>query len=251
MDNRVRACLAELIGAFALVFFGAGAVCAVRMPSLGFQPYTDLIVIALAGSCALAVALTFTLNVSGGFLNPAVTLTLWVFKRMDGIMALGLVGAQILGAALAGGVLRLICDGNEAWLSASRLGTPHLNPEVFGEHVSFKVLSGGIGVEMVFGFLYTFAVFGTIIDRRAPRLGGLGAGLVQAAIVLIGFQLTGGSANPVRWFGTVVWEYTSISLRDRAFVDHPVYWMGPILGALFASAIYVKLILPDSEGAES
>src|SRR5216683_5443382 len=136
MDNRVRAWLAELIGTFAIVFFGAGTVCAVRMPWLTCQPYTDVIAVALASSLALAVALTFTLNVSGGYLNPAVTLTLWVFKRIDGVMASGLVGAQLLGAAVAGGVLRLICGGNEEWLRLSRLGTPHLNPEVFGEHFS-------------------------------------------------------------------------------------------------------------------
>jgi glycerol uptake facilitator-like aquaporin len=247
MDSRVRACLAELIGTFAVVFFGAGAVIAVSMPSLRFQPYTDLLVVALAGGCAMAVALTFTLNVSGGFLNPAVTLSLWVFKRMDGVMALGLVGAQIVGAALAGGILRLIIDGNDDWLSASRLGTPHLNSEIFGERISFLALLGGIGIETVFGFLYTFAVFGTVIDRRAPRLGGLGPGLALAVILLVGFHLTGGAANPVRWFGTVIWEFTSIRLRDRAFADHPVYWMGPVVGALLASAIYVKLILPEEK----
>src|SRR5260370_30793406 len=159
-------------------------------------------------------------------------------------MASGLVGAQLLGAAAAGGVVRLICGGNEEWLRLSRLGTPHLSTEVFGEQVSFFVLLGGIGVELVFGFLYTFAIFGTIIDRRAPRLGGLGAGLMQAVIVLTGFYLTGGSANPARWFGTVICERTPITLRDHAFADHPVYWMGPIVGALFASAIYVQLIPP-------
>jgi aquaporin TIP len=249
MDNRVRACLAELIGTFAFVFFAAGSVCAVRMPALSVQPYTDLIVVALASGCALAVALTFTLNVGGGYLNPAVTLTLWVFKRLEGALALGLVGAQILGAALAGGVLRLICGGDENWLSASHLGAPHLNREIFGD--GLPGLLGGVGIEMVFGFLYTFAILGTIIDRRAPRQGGLGAGLALAAIVLVGFHLTGAAANPVRWLGPVIWEYTSISLRERAFTDHAAYWMGPILGALFASAIYIKLILPDSEGAES
>jgi aquaporin TIP len=162
---------------------------------------------------------------------------------------LGLVGAQILGAALAGGVLRLICGSDESWLLASHLGTPHLNRDIFGDHLSG--LLGGVGIEMVLGFLYAFAVFGMIIDRRAPRQGGLGAGLAQTAIVLVGFHLTGAAANPVRWLGPVIWEKTSISLREHAFDDHPVYWMGPILGALFASAIYIKLILPEPESAGS
>jgi glycerol uptake facilitator-like aquaporin len=96
---------------------------------------------------------------------------------------------------------------------------------------------------------YTFAIFGTIIDRRAPRLGGFGAGLAQAAIVLIGFHLTGGAANPARWFGPAVWEYTVVPLKETTFADHPVYWMGPILGALIAGGVYVRLILPEEKEA--
>src|SRR5260370_12515019 len=157
-------------------------------------------------------------------------------------MASGLVGAQLLGAAAAGGVVRLICGGNEEWLRLSRLGTPHLSTEVFGEQVSFFVLLGGIGVELVFGFLYTFAIFGTSIDRRAPRLGGLGAGLMQAVIVLTGFYLTGGSANPARWVGTVVWERTSITPRDGALTHHPVSWIGPIVRPPFSRALCVPAV---------
>src|SRR5260370_19458492 len=98
---------------------------------------------------------------------------------------------------------------------------------------------------MLFTLLFTFAIFGTIIDRRAPRLGGLAAGLAQAGIVLIGFNITGGAANPARWFGPAVWEYTVVSLKENTFADHPVYWMGPILGALLAGAAYIKWILPE------
>jgi glycerol uptake facilitator-like aquaporin len=248
MDNRVRACVAELVGTFAFVLFAAGTACIVHLPALSGNPTFGLIAVALAQGCALAVALTVTLNVSGGFLNPAVTLMLWVFKRMDGIKTAGLIAAQIIGALLAGAILRLIGGDNVTWMAASRLGTPHLNPEIFhAPPYSLWVLAGGIGIEMVFAFLYTFAIFGTILDRRAPRLGGLGAGLAQAAIVLFGFHITGGAANPALWLGTVVWEYTVVALKETAFADHPVFWMGPILGALLAGGLYIKLILPEEK----
>jgi glycerol uptake facilitator-like aquaporin len=70
---------------------------------------------------------------------------------------------------------------------------------------------------------------------------------MQAAIVLVGFHITGGAANPAYWFGTVVWEYTVVPLKETAFADHPVYWMGPILGALLAGGLYLKLILPEEK----
>jgi glycerol uptake facilitator-like aquaporin len=248
MDNRVRAFVAELVGAFAVVFIGAGTACVVQLPSLKDNPVFGLIAVALAQGFALAVALTLTLNVSGGFLNPAVTLMLWVFKRMDGIKAVMLVAAQIVGALLAGVALRLIGDDNVTWMKASQLGVPHLNPELFGApRFALPILVGGIALEGLFAFLYTFAIFGTIIDRRAPRLGGLGAGLAQAGIVLVGFHLTGGAANPIMWLGPVVWAYTVVPLADTAFADHPVYWMGPILGALLAGGLYIKFILPEEK----
>ena len=45
------------------------------------------------------------------------------------------------------------------------------------------------------------AVFGTAIDPRAPKLGGLAIGLAVAADILMGGPLTGAAMNPARWFG--------------------------------------------------
>ena len=79
MDPKLRMYLAELIGTFLLVLIGAGTVCAAQLTS---EPALDVTGMALAEGFALAVVLSVTLPLSTGCVNPAVTLMLWVFRRM-------------------------------------------------------------------------------------------------------------------------------------------------------------------------
>src|SRR4029079_9693378 len=125
MDKNLRQYVAELIGTFALVYLAAGTVSSSYLP----QPAKlDVLGSALAQGFILAVMLTATMQVSGGFLNAAVTLLLWVFKRLDGTRAVGLVIAQLVGALLAGLCLRLTFSaGDTDVLVNAHLGTPHLN----------------------------------------------------------------------------------------------------------------------------
>jgi aquaporin TIP len=239
MDKSFRPYIAELIGTFAVVFLSAGAVCAAYLP---YNVPVNETAIALAEGLAVAVALSCTINVSGGYLNPAVTIALWALRRLDNRQAPLLLVAQLLGAALAGACLRVIF--HDSVLTAARFGTPHLT-EAFGQLTSGTLLTGA-GVELVLTFLLTFAIFGSVIDPRTPRLSGIGIGLIvglmQTAVVLVGFRLTGASVNPARSFGTYIWEmsYRWADIREQIFV----YWVGPIAGALLAGLIYTYAILP-------
>ncbi len=55
-------------------------------------------------------------------------------------------------------------------------------------------------------------------------------------MILFGFYLTGGAANPARWFGPLVWQATLSTGIQLG--DHMVYWAGPIAGALIGALIY-------------
>jgi MIP family channel proteins len=245
MYNDLRPYLAELIGTFALVFLGAGAVCTASFAPNATHASLDQVSIALAAGFILAAALTATVPISGGYLNPAVTIMLWVFKRFDNTKAGCLLVAQVLGALLAGVCLRLIPQT----MNVTNLGTPHLNTEVFGGTLGIGALMAGTGVELVFTFILTFAIFGTMIDPRAPRLGGLAVGLTLSAVVFMGFRLTGGAANPATWLGPAVWEATVPGHGTAAFADALVYLAGPILGALLAGYVYLSFILPTDKHA--
>jgi MIP family channel proteins len=245
METNPRGLLAELIGTYVLVLFGAGAVCAMFL----VEPLRiDVSSVALAEGFALAVLLTATVHVSGGCLNPALTLTLWVFRKLDGRKAVALVVAQLIGAALAGLTVRFLFQ--DVILETARMGTPHLAPSLRApdQPPTMSALLTGGALEALFTALLTFAVFGTLFDKRGPQMGGLGAGMAQAAIIAFGFWLTGGCANPARWFGTAVWEPTLPSLwGKKPLADHAVYWAGPVIGALLGGWIYSTFILPTPE----
>jgi MIP family channel proteins len=248
MDSRIRTYLAELFGTFVVVLVGAGTVCSTYLPS---DPRFTLVggpvlAVALAEGFALAVMLSATFLVSPGCLNPAITLALWVVRRIELTRAAGLIAAQLLGAILAGLAVRSLFS--EGVLQEARLGAPHLKALL--DSAGAVTLAGwltGITLEVLFTFLVSMAAFATLFDDRAPRLGGLMVGLAQTAVILFGYHLTGGAANPARWLGPALWELTlSLPQTARPLADHLVYWVGPIGGALLGCVVYSLVILPGN-----
>jgi glycerol uptake facilitator protein len=262
MDKNLRAYLVELLGTFAVVFVAAGAVCGNAYASLSGMDSIKpgLVGIALAYGLVYAAALAVVLPHSQGCMNPAITLMLWVFKRIDGGKAFGLIFVQLVGAALAGLVLRAAY--NQETLTAAHMGAPHLNLQSFGDAgISAGVLLKGVAIEAGITFVLGFIIYGSIIDPRCHRLAGewgkrligLWVGLALTAITLAAFPFTGAAANPARWFGTIIWAKSVPALNALSpFSDHMVYWFGPIAGALVAGVLYNMLVLPTDENhAES
>jgi glycerol uptake facilitator-like aquaporin len=242
MDSKLRSFLAELIGTFLVVVVGAGTVCASALSS----PPLPVTAAALAEGLTLAAVLTVTFLVSPGCLNPAITVMLWVLRRLNTGRAAALVLAQLLGGVLAGLVLRLMFATRV--LADMKMGAPYLkafNPD--NVPLAAPQLFSGMAFELLLTCVIALAVFATLFDRRGPRVGGLIVGLAQTAVVLFGYRLTGGSANPARWFGPVVWEATVAgATRPHGLGEAVIYAGGPILGALLGAVLYVNLILPPS-----
>jgi glycerol uptake facilitator-like aquaporin len=232
MQVTLRLYLTELLGTFLVVLFGAGTVCAYYLLD---PPHLEIAGIALAEGFMLGVLLaTFGPLGSAGF-NPAITLALYIRQKFDLRTTAYLIGTQFLGALLAGLVLRLWFS--EAVALAAHLGTPHLT-EAFrvGTQVTVPSLTSGALFELLCTAVLSFAFCWWMLDPDSPKLAGLLVGLVQVAIILFGFRLTGGSANPARWFGPAVWEAT-LPGHGNVFDDHAVYWAGPIAGAILGAIV--------------
>src|SRR5262249_42348710 len=99
-------------------------------------------------------------------------------------------------------------------------------------------LAQGIVVEAILTFFLAFAVMGTAVDPRAPKVGGFGIGLALLFCIIAGGQMTGAALNPARAFGP--------ELGATAFTGAVVYWIGPILGAVLAAQVYERLLLDRS-----
>jgi aquaporin Z len=256
MDKKFsRIYLVELLGTFALVYFAAGAVLVNYLsgdPTEKLNSHQPGVVgIALAQGLILAVMLSLTAPVTGGYLNPAISIMLWVFNRLDTARMCWLVGAQLLGGVLAGLCLRY--SFSLSVLQLASFGTPHLNLSAYGNLFRDSLIAG-TGIELILTFFLVFAIFGLARERGkagAAATGfasvGIAAGAVLAAGVMMAFALTGACTNPARWFGTVFWEWADTE-RGNPFADAFVYIAGPIVGALAAGLFVFKIyntIEPD------
>lgn len=219
-----RPCLAELIGAFALTFIGAGAI--ITNQSLGSAGF-GLVGIALAHGLVLAIFVSATGHISGGHINPAVTFGFIITRRMDPWLGLSYIISQLLGAYIAGGLLIAIFP-QDIWRAVA-LGAPQLGGPV--------ATNAGLGllIEAVLTFFLVFTVFATAVDPRGPKsIAGFGIGLVLVFDILMGGPLTGAAMNPARAFGPM--------LAGNIWNDWWVYWVGPLLGGGIAALVYHYLL---------
>jgi len=214
--------IAEFIGTFALIFIGAGAICLdVTKGGVG------LVGIALAHGLAIAVMVSAVGHISGGHLNPAVTIGAWVAKKISTPNAVGYILAQLAGATVAACKLKYLYPALAA--APTALGTPML--------ASTLTFGQGICVEAILTFFLVFVVFGTGIDPRGSKIGGLAIGLAVTMDILMGGPLTGAAMNPARAFGP--------ALVSGYWMNQSLYWIGPIAGGLLAGLIYKWAFLKD------
>jgi MIP family channel proteins len=223
MPSLARRLTAEAIGTFGLVFIG----CAVVVVNGGFpNSGIGLLGIALAHAVVLSVMISATMTISGGHLNPAVTVGLLAARRIDAASALAYIVTQLAAACVAAFLVKLLLPPNA--VRDAMLGVPV---------IASSVTAGqAIGLELILTFFLVSAVFGTAISPDAPRVAGFGIGLVLLFDILVGGPLTGAAMNPARAFGP--------ALVSGEWVGHLVYWIGPILGALLAAVLWEYLLLP-------
>jgi aquaporin Z len=216
--------LAEFIGAFALIFIGAGSVCIATFFAAPEATIFLLLGIALAHALVLGVMVSNLGHISGGHFNPAVTIAVWSTRKIESGRAAVYVVAQLAGGVAGAGLLRGILP-ETIWKSGN-LGATLLNTGA-GMTTSKAVL-----LEAVLTFFLVFTVFATAVDDRGvfKSLAGLPIGLVLAFDILVGGLLTGASMNPARSFGP--------ALVAGKWTDFWVYILGPVFGALMGAMVY-------------
>ena len=227
MPSLARRAVAEVYGTFALVFFGCGAVVMESFPSARY----GLMGIALVHAVVFSVAITTTMAISGGHLNPAVTIGLWSTRRISAQDTFVYVASQLAGALLAALAVKSLFPAGVArfvlW------GTPTINVSItFTTAVIFEAL---------LTFFLMSAVMGTVVSKSAPKVGGFGVGLTLFFAIMIGGPFTGAALNPARAFGPAVISGNLDSLG--------AYFIGPILGAVIAALLWDKVLLRGERGA--
>jgi len=236
-----RAAAAEFIATGLFVFIGTGAVVvavasgAAAVSGSAAPTPAFVTAIAIAHGLGILLAVAATANISGGFINPAVTFGAAMTGKLKVSTGLLYVAAQIAGAVCASLLLKAIIAGPyEAGLGAHAINKALLEDQV-GSGAGAALL-----VEIVLTFALVWVVFATAIDPKGPRhLAPAAIGLVIMADHFIGVPLTGASMNPARSFGP--------ALIANEWADHWVYWLGPLIGAGIAALVYELVFLHREE----
>lgn len=224
--------LAEMIGTMVLVLMGCGTAV-----SLGCNPVgADLsTVVGTAMAFGLSViAMAYTIGgISGCHINPAITLGVFLSKRMSAKDALMYIIFQVIGGLLGAAILYALVTsaGTDFALAGAGLGSNDLQSGVS--------VAGGLIAEIVFTCVFVLVVLGaTASDNDSTgKFAGLAIGLSLILVHLVCIRYTGTSVNPARSFGPALFAQLAGG-PATALSNLWIFIVGPFAGAVLASCIW-------------
>nr|XP_020466424.1 lens fiber major intrinsic protein-like [Monopterus albus] len=222
--NFWRAVFAEFFGTMFFVFFGMGA--ALRWTTGPHQ----VLHVALGFGLAAATLIQSIGHISGGHINPAVTFAYLVGSQISLFRAVFYMAAQCLGAITGAAVLYGITPGNMRGNMAMNVLQPGIS------------LGMATTVEIFLTLQLVVCIFAVTDERRNGRLGSAALFIGFSVIIgqLMGMHYTGAGMNPARSFAPAV--------LSRNFINHWVYWVGPMIGGAMGALLYDFMLLPRMRG---
>lgn len=216
MDNMKKQCfkkyLAEFIGTFVLVLFACGTAVFVGCDTSGGYLLTalsfGLVIVAMAYSIG---------NVSGCHINPAVSIAMFINKKLSKEDFIGYVAAQVLGAIVGALVLDGIV-GVETSLGANAL---------YKDDIFLSIV-----IEIILTFVFVIAILGVTSKTENTAVAGIVIGLALVLVHILGISLTGTSVNPARSLGP------ALLVGGDALKNVWVFIVAPLIGGSLAAVVY-------------
>lgn len=240
--------IAEAFGTFLIVLFGTGVVAMVVLFGHGVPGevvnggFTN---ITFAWGIGVTMAVYLTAKVSGAHLNPAVTLTLAVFRGFPWSKVAPYCLAQTVGGFL--GAALTFANYHPAFLKTD----PDLSHTagIFTTFPAFPdVLSAGFLDQVVGTALLLLLIFALTDEKNSPPAANLAPVLIGMVVIVIGMSfggMHGYAINPARDFGPRLFTVVS-GFRNNGLTDGSGAWLvpifGPLLGGLIGGAAYDYLI---------
>lgn len=217
--------IAELVGTFVLTLLGCGAAVSLNCGS----DTASVVGTALAFGIAV-IAMAYAIGgISGCHINPAITLGVFLSKRMSGKDAAMYMVFQVIGAVLASCVLYALVTTAPDLAQGTTTGANKCAGGVVN----------GLIAEIVLTFIFVLVVLGTTDEKKgAGNFAGLAIGTSLILIHLVGIHYTGTSVNPARSIGPALFE------GAEALSQLWVFIVGPFVGAIL-SAIVWKVLACD------
>ncbi len=218
--NDQRAIAAEFLGTMFFVFLGTGAVvAALNVAGKGLDG-PALVAIAIAHGLGILTAVAWTANLSGGHINPAVSLAMIVSRNIKPALGVAYILAQLAGAAIGSLLLKAVIPTD------LQLG--------LGRHALSPDMSAGRGVllEIVMTAFLVVVVFNVAVSKKGWGINApLAIGLAIMLIHFVGVPWTGASVNPARSFGP--------ALVTNEWKDFWIYIVGPSVGGVAAALVWM------------
>jgi len=230
LRNDWRALVAEFVATMMFVFMGTGLIVSYNKDRTeGGDLGAGLVSIAFGFGISLSTMIYTVANISGGHLNPAVTVGLLIIRQIELFKAIGYVICQ-LGGAIAGTALMYGVMPDNITESVHMGATSLASGVTPGE---------GCAIEICLTFILVFTVCATAeLSGDLKHMGRFAPLVIGYAVLvdhMIGVPFTGASMNPARSFGPAV--------IGNYWLNHWVYWVGPMIGGIIASVTYHYLFI--------
>lgn len=225
---------AEFLGTFWLTFGGCGSavLAATAATDAGFPVGIGWAGVALAFGLTVLTGAYALGHLSGGHFNPAVTIGLFVAKRVEAAAVLPYIVTQIVGASVAGGLLYVIASGKEGFdaVASGFASNGYGDASPMGYSLLAVLLT-----EIVLTAVFVWVILGVTSPKAPKGFAPLAIGLALTLIHLISIPVSNTSVNPARSIG-VAWFAGGTALNQVwAFI------VAPIVGALIAGLSYKAL----------
>jgi glycerol uptake facilitator protein len=255
-------CLAEFVGTFIVILVGDGAVAAAVMNN-----QIDGWGVAVMWGLAVTFGIYVAGPISGAHFNPAVTITMAVFRDFPRKRVVPFILSQIAGAFAGAAAVYAMWQGywpraiEKLGIEVGAPGSQKLmsifccfypSPGIGVDAGAMATVStgGAFFIEVLLTMFLLLMIFAlTEPDNPGMPQAGLGPifiGLTVTAIVGVGGSLTMDAVNPVRDFGPRLFAYL-IGFGRIAFPgprgnEWWLYIVAPIIGGLIGAAVYRTLV---------
>lgn len=204
-----RAGIAELLGTFMLTFFGCAAACTVGTDVKGGYFMT-----AFTFGLILTAMCYVIGPISGCHVNPAVTLAMFINKKINISDTITYVISQIIGAVVAGGLLSVFFKPDKGLGSNSASGVG---------------IAVALAMEVILTFTFILIIFGATSKKENSNISGIIIGAALTLVHIVGIHFTGTSVNPARSIGPALFATTG------ALTDLWIFIAAPLAGAVLAA----------------